>query len=334
MRGREADPRADRSTGLHKERRMPSAQPSYRWIPGHGPDPDALRRLRERAPMPKNPMGEAWFMGGERQMYTGLLQPDPRNWSRPELDNALDALTSGPRCFDHSDEWSEWFDYLLPRVLERTDDHHSFELLVSAVFVHCLDPALPGRTPRFRRDLLDTLGRRLMVASYWNGAEADSDDRLLRPIDGGFYKIGANGAISAACCLVLRYLDADCIDDWIGSVLAIDDAAWRCAFVVWLAGAAALILDGEQPERMDNPPYRNIGWDGHWLLDGSIPARDLDPDATQFAFIAPPSAMRCSPRSNAGSIWRRCWLGARPWPSCRSSSTTAPRPCGNTTTPC
>ncbi|MGO1071530.1 hypothetical protein [Lysobacter sp. CA199] len=263
---------------------MPAAQPAYRWIPGHGPDPAALRRLRESAPLPRKPMGEAWFMGGERLMYTGLLQPDPQSWSKRELENALEALTSGPRCFDHSDEWSEWFDYLLPRVLERTDDQHSFELLVTAVFVHCLDPVLPGRTPQFRRDLLDTLGRRLMAPSCWNPAQADG---LLRPIASGFYKINPGGAISAACCLVLRYLDAALIDGWIESVLAIDDASWRCAFVVWLAGAAVVVHDGAQPESMGNPPHLEIGWNGHWLLDGSIPSRNLDRDAPQFAFFGP-----------------------------------------------
>lgn len=264
---------------------MPSAPPAYRWIPGQGPDADALRRLRERAPRPRKPMGEAWFMGGERAMYAGLMQPDPQAWSRRELDNALDALTSGPRCFDHSDEWSEWFEFLLPRILERADDGDSYELLVTAVFVHCLDPALPGRDPEFRRDLLDTLGRRLMAPSCWSGAQAGGDGSLLRPLSSGFYAIEPGHAISAACCLVLRYLDEQSIDGWIASVLAIDDAAWRCAFVVWLAGAAPLLFDGQQPEHMNNPPYLDIGWDGHWLLDGSIPSRTLDPAAPQFAFF-------------------------------------------------
>lgn len=265
---------------------MPMTPPAYRWIPGQGPDADALRRLRERAPRPKKPMGEAWFMGDERAMYAGLMQPDPQAWSRRELENALDALTSGPRSFDHSHEWSGWFDFLLPRILERPDDSRHYPLLVTAVFVHCLDPALPGRDPGFRRDLLDTLGRRLMAPSCWPSTQAAGNDGLLRPLESGFYAIHAGGAISAACCLVLRYLDEASIDGWIASVLAIDDAAWRCAFVVWLAGAAPLMFDGVQPEHMDNPTYLDIGWDGHWLLDGSIPSRTLDPAAPQFAFFA------------------------------------------------
>jgi len=262
------------------------ASPPYRWIPGHGPDPDALRRLREIAPRPRQPMGEAWFMGGDRQMYAGLMHPDPQAWAARELESALDALTSGPRCFDHCDEWSQWFDYLLPRVLARADDHRNFELLVTAVFVHCLDPALPGRAPQFRRDLLDTLGRRLMAPSCWPPAPADRSDGLLRPLGNGYYKIEPGRAISAACSLVLRYLDADLIDGWIESVLAIDDASWRCAFVVWLAGAAVLVFDDAQPEDMDNPPHLDIGWNGHWLLDGSVPSRTLDRHAPRFGFFA------------------------------------------------
>ncbi|MEH6420215.1 hypothetical protein [Pseudomonas sp. CGJS7] len=267
---------------------MPIAQHPYLWIPGQGPDPDALRRLRARAPQPKQPMGEAWFMGEDRQMYAGLMHPDPQAWPSSELENALDALTSGPRSFGHRAEWSRWFDFLLPRVLERSDDVDFYEMLVSAVFVHCLDPALPGREPGFRRDLLDSLGRRLMAPSCWHNGQAGGSDGLLRQLGSRIHGIGADGAFSAACCLVLRYLDSDAIEDWLQSVLAIEDPDWRCAFVVWLAGAAVLVFDGEQPESMDNSPYLDIGWNRDWLLDGSVPSRRLDRDAAQFAFFPKP----------------------------------------------
>lgn len=269
---------------------MPAAAQTYLWTPGQGPDAEALKRLRERAPPPKEPMGEAWFMGSEREMYTGLMQSDPQDWPSHELRDALEALTTGPKAFGHIDEWSEWFEFLLPRVLERADDRDVYELLVSAVFVHCLDPALPEFPPRFRMDLLDTLGRRLMAPSCWSDGHAGGSDGLLQPLSNTYYGLEAHGAFSAACCLVLRYLDAEAVDGWLASVLAIDDTAWRCVFVVWLAGAGTLVLDAGQPDRLENPQHLDIDWNWSFLHDGSDPSRKLEPDAPQFAFFPEPQA--------------------------------------------
>lgn len=38
---------------------------SFRWVPGRGPDSDAIARLRQAFPKPPQPMGEAWFMGAD-----------------------------------------------------------------------------------------------------------------------------------------------------------------------------------------------------------------------------------------------------------------------------
>ena len=50
-----------------------NASPSYLWIPELGPDPAALDRMARAFPKPPTPMGEAWFMGNEREMYPQLL---------------------------------------------------------------------------------------------------------------------------------------------------------------------------------------------------------------------------------------------------------------------
>ena len=42
-------------------RRVGSPSFGFRWTLGEGPNPDALRRLADRSPEPREPMGEAWF---------------------------------------------------------------------------------------------------------------------------------------------------------------------------------------------------------------------------------------------------------------------------------
>jgi hypothetical protein len=44
----------------------------YRWVPGTPPSEDALARMRAHFPQPAVPMGEAWFMGRKREVYTRL----------------------------------------------------------------------------------------------------------------------------------------------------------------------------------------------------------------------------------------------------------------------
>jgi hypothetical protein len=44
----------------------------YEWVPCEGPSVEALARMRARFPKPPEPMGEAWFLGAERERFTRL----------------------------------------------------------------------------------------------------------------------------------------------------------------------------------------------------------------------------------------------------------------------
>ncbi len=270
---------------------MLQATTPYLWIPGQGPDPAALQDLCADAPRPRQPMGEAWFMGGDRHFYTGLLAEPPAGWSLQELEAALTELTSGPTAFGPLDEWSQWFDYLLPRAQVRADESWKLhELLVTAVCVHCPDPALPGRAAHFRRSLLDSLGRSLMAPPRWREGRIVAD-RTLAPLKHCVHgwTLESGGAFSAMCSLVLRYLPPGGIDAWIGSLLAIEDPLWRAAFIVWLDGAAPL-LDGRSPAELKREPLQDIGWEGCWVLSGSVPSQNIDPSAQVHPFFSPETA--------------------------------------------
>ena len=71
---------------------------SYTWIPGQGPDPEAVRRMQRHFPMPAQPMGEAWFMGEERQLYHNLLR-DSAALDASEIFEAVEVTASGTTCF-------------------------------------------------------------------------------------------------------------------------------------------------------------------------------------------------------------------------------------------
>lgn len=233
--------------------------------------------------MPKHPMGEAWFMGEERAMYWDLMHEDPQQWPTTQLDTALEELTSGPGSFGPMDEWTRWFHFLLPRAQMLIDPSrsHLHEALVSATFVHCIDPAMPGRSPEFRRDLLDSLGRTLLTPACWKDGRA-VPYRLLTLVGRNAFNdiwIEGGSGLAASCCLVLKYLDPELIDAWLASVLVIEDPYWRAAFVLCLAGMAPLILDGVQPDSLDEELEFAATWNGHWLVHGATPSPKLAPQA-------------------------------------------------------
>src|SRR5687767_8541954 len=80
----------------------------YLWIPGRGIDLTALQRMRSQFPKPSKPMGEAWFMGEERRMFTVLL-PHLNDISTFDMQTPLTEIASGFSCFGPLEEWSDWY---------------------------------------------------------------------------------------------------------------------------------------------------------------------------------------------------------------------------------
>lgn len=221
-------------------------------------------------------------------MFSELMSEDAAQWPYEVLTEALTELGSGPGCFGDLPEWTEWFQFLLPRAIPRIQGQWEggqlFQALATAVFVHCPDPSRPVLGASYHRDILDTLGRALLAPDIWQGRHVRPNQALCvlfnSPAYG--YLLDAGEAYSAALCLVMRYLDESQIDGWMTSVLAIDDPFWRAAFVRWLSGAKLLLIDGAQPGDL---PKRDgiIGWNGHWSIHGAAPF--MDPQATLHPFF-------------------------------------------------
>ncbi|MGJ7904579.1 hypothetical protein [Lysobacter sp. 1R34A] len=280
---------------------------AYVWQPGQGPDASALERLRERAPMPGQPMGEAWFMGDERHMFTTLMHEDPQQWPRSELSSALYELSSGPVAFGPMREWNLWFPYLLPRALELVgrfranafEDRRLYSMLVTATFVHCPDPEQVS--PGLRRDLLDTLGRAMLAPSHWSACGLAGDAfcspvQRLPGVHPGDSLYPAD-AFSASCTLIAKYLQPELIGDWLTSALAIDDPYWRAGWVAWLAGAAPMLLDGAYPDALPLKDEHSIVWEGSHLLQA--------PSALVVPGLAPASFLGSGSRHALVSALRK-----------------------------
>jgi len=144
----------------------------FLWQPGVGMDSDALGRIRTHfVQPPKNPMGEAWFMGTERRMFNEL-QGDLRDLTARDLQEPLSEIASGTSSFGPQDEWHAWYHYLLGALLSRSHEGFLTSLLESLMTgFMALYPNAIFNAPykRFGNDALLTLGRSLMDPACWSG---------------------------------------------------------------------------------------------------------------------------------------------------------------------
>lgn len=272
---------------MPKHKNSPSP---YRWLPGTGVDAEALQRLKNWAPLPHKPMGEAWFMSEERKMYDGLLVDNPRAWPDDQLQHAIGDLSWGPSCFGHMPEWSQWFLFLLPRVIELIDEWRPSDLtgaMVSAVLIHFPAPEVEQPYSEFRDDVLATLGRVIMEPRFWIDGRI-ACGKTLTGIESTVYSciVSAGDAFSASLFLALKYLDLQMIEPWLASVVAIPDPVWRTKYALWLAEVAPMLLEeGRQPSERVFQGWHGFGWQQCWSLKGSIPGVDVDRSATVRAFL-------------------------------------------------
>lgn len=233
-------------------------------------------------------MGEAWFMSEERRMYGALLDDDTGRWL-PDLDDALRDLASGPTSFGHMEEWSQWFPYLLPRVIPMIgpwDASDKYSTLASAVMVHCPSSDTDYYYPEFKHDLLATLGKALLGPEIWHERQLLRGKALQtidHTVDG--YEFTAGGTFSAALFLVCKYLAPGSLFGWVASVTAFDDIFWRAKWVIWLSRGHSLLLHpNTQPADLPEG-WLDAGWTESWCVTGSAPKDSLDPTAQAMPFL-------------------------------------------------
>jgi hypothetical protein len=241
----------------------------FQWIPGHGQDETALARLRSALPRPKSPMGEAWFMGEKRRMFTELMG-DLTALPTDDLIKPLVEIATGTGSFGPRKEWSDWFHYLLGHLIPLShSDERLLENLITAFMSQY--PRGIAREPYkgFRADVLNTLGRTMMDPACWAGDRIVIGSMLQRGVwpSGMWNWFDASGDLSTSLFFCLKYLSADEIAPWTRSALAIPCPHWRAQILVWLVGAHG-VLTGEVRQPSDfGDIWPRIRWDWSHCLD-------------------------------------------------------------------
>lgn len=259
---------------------MTSIDPSvFHWVPGRGPDPIALERLCAAFAKPGEPMGEAWFMSEQRETYPELLG-DLAGLADTDIEPALVQIATGTSCFGPRGEWTDWYNYLLPRLLQRPPGRHTrslVALLITGFMGQYPDPIKRAPYPIFRVDALATLGRYVMSPHLWsNGARFASDSGGLSDCD---------GLLSASLFFRLKYLDAGAVEPWLESVFAIEDRHWMAQILFWLIGAHP-ILSGAitQPAQFPEGWSFAVNWNWSHALRGNY-SGNFDPPKAESPFL-------------------------------------------------
>jgi hypothetical protein len=273
---------------------LPKLNAPFVWVPGVGCDATALARLRTAFPRPVLPMGEAWFMGGERLMFTNLMG-DLSTLPVADLFNPLFEITSGTGSFGPYDEWTEWFHYLFAQLTPRAHEQYVASLvepLISGFITQHPAGAGPEPYQGFRRDVLQTLGQSLMQRHCWADGRVVLGTMLHRYKSanvGLWYWFDASGDFSASMFFCLKYLAPDQIEPWLTSVLEISCPYWRAQVLVWFVGAHAMLTGSqEQLSEFDSARRPQMDWENSHCLKGRYSGdhRDDAPPPPPFLAVA------------------------------------------------
>jgi hypothetical protein len=267
---------------------------SFLWIPGNGLDEAALQRLQSHFPRPKEPMGEAWFMGDERRLYPELLG-DLGSLPIEDIQAPLVEIASGTGSFGPSEEWDSWYHYLLARTLPRAHEASLNTLLESlitgfmAIYPNGVHSA-PYKT--FREDTLLTLGRCLMDKSCWTGDEI-AIGKVLHRSNNNPNRVwcwwDACGDFSSSMFFCLKYLPEALVGKWMRSALAIKSSHWRAQFLVWMVGAHDMLAGKiEWPSEFKIGARPSVGWEWSHCLKPDLAKKDASGASIVTPFLGDP----------------------------------------------
>lgn len=236
--------------------------------------------------------------------------------SLEELRSPLEEIASGNSSFGPMDEWTDWYCYLLarlvPRHAERSFDSLYQHLVAAFLAVH--PRGIVERYPGFADDARQTLGRCLMDPSRWE------EDRLVAPAPEDPFAGGrsaafawsvACGDFSAGMFFCAKYLVDDELDEWLDSAFAIHCPLWTTQLYTWLLAAHPL-LTGQTPELANlDSGSTEIVWNGAHVLKGDF-SGVYEPTASPLHLLSPErcEAVLAAARRNVSEASYFAWLDA------------------------
>lgn len=211
-------------------------------------------------------------MAPEREMFPELLG-DLDELTYEQLQHPIEEMATGPANFGQLPEWTEWYHYLLPRLLKRRWQpilHHPVELLFTGFFSQHPSSASHWPYTDFRADALATLGQYIMAPQFWSQDQAVP--RCFNKWQGpngvcGWFQ--TEGLLSASLFFCAKYLEVERVKPWFMSVTAIPNKYWQAQLITWLVGAHP-ILTGEitQPAEFPEDLSFGVGWEWSHVLKG------------------------------------------------------------------
>ncbi|MEO8384956.1 MAG: hypothetical protein ABI583_06935 [Betaproteobacteria bacterium] len=289
---------------MRKHKALPS---DLIWIPGIGPDELARQRLMKAFPRPSAPMGEAWFMSGERKMYTGAIGVPFEKLEPEVVGKMFDEIVTGPPCFGQLDEWRNWFHYLLPNLIPKALKQPSLvyvaEWLVGAAFSQHPDGLEDYPYRGFRSDVLATLGHVVMSPEIWDDGKLKWEGGLFHESrkysEVWWYFDRTSPPVSAMLFFCLKYLRPNQIEPWLRSAIEIDCPLWRSQLIVWLTGAQRM-LSGEisQPNEFGELEW-SVNWEWSHVISGNYSGDFSKEPAVLLDAGCKPIASAASDISNA-----------------------------------
>lgn len=213
-------------------------------------------------------------MAPEREMYPQLLG-ELDELQDGEIVRALEEIASGTTNFGRYQEWVEWYQYLLPRLIERRwsrSYYNQAELLFTAFMAQYPDADGDMPYPQFLADALATLGRYIMSPEFWPRGQLDAVRCLSKwrgptGIAGWF---DAGGLLSASLFFCLKYLPTTAVEQWFHSVIAIPNRYWQVQVLTWLVGAHSILTNEiNQPDEFPEASSFNVTWSWSHVLEGN-----------------------------------------------------------------
>lgn len=279
----------------------------FQWVPGRGPDREALQRLQANFPKPADPMGEAWFLDDDRGKFYYLVEFDPVDLPINRLTPPLEELASGTVSFGPLPEWTDWFHHLLAQLIPRAYEQYACDYLTEILITGFISQYPCGIQSEpyagFGRDVLITLGRRHMGGDLWSGRETrpakflhqppwQPTDNSTEPKPWGWRETSSD--FSAQMFFCLKYLPCAGIDPWVRSLLSIPDGRWNAQLMVWLLGARRF-LEGEitQPDQFPDKyggEEPKIDWSWSHCLKGRYRSH-FEGEYYQAEFVTPENLM-------------------------------------------
>ncbi len=251
----------------------------YEWIPKKGISLEAIERMRRHFHKPNYLMGEAWFNTKKRRLYPELNKKETfAAIKTTDLSLIIFEISSGTKCFGHYKEWDEWFKYLLPDLIIRSEEFQYFNQMllqdVITAFMSIYWKGIPEEYKGFRNDVINSLSLCLMNENLWFDYKKEDNQTInLRPtfldsyLNGQdklklFWDCGSSDEnLSAMMFFCLKYLNTDEIITWVKSLFSIQDIYWKGAFSVWLLGAYDLLHEPIIIPSMIEKTVPNISWD-------------------------------------------------------------------------